>query len=190
MALNTLPMIGPSNIKTAMTTMATRTRINAYSTKPWPFSFGANIMGITSFLRDYVQTPCLHDGENEKWLQYSYRRVLFQSATTYPVTINLKQDPSLNTGQVLFTGQMNLGDQPTDERLLLMVLNTLPIIGPSNIRTAITTMATRTRIKAYSTKPCPFSFGANNIDLTSFPKYTYAIRMVVICNKKLRLRLS
>jgi hypothetical protein len=30
--------------------MATKTRINAYSTKPCPFSFGANNMGFFSFL--------------------------------------------------------------------------------------------------------------------------------------------
>jgi hypothetical protein len=48
-----------------------------------------------------------------------------------------------------------------------MVLNVLPMIGPKIIRAAITTMATRTRIKAYSTKPWPFSFGANNMAFIS-----------------------
>jgi hypothetical protein len=28
-----------------ITTTATNTRISAYSTRPWPFSFGANNMG-------------------------------------------------------------------------------------------------------------------------------------------------
>src|SRR5690349_10918831 len=37
------------------------------------------------------------------------------------------------------------------------------MIGPNTIRAAITTMATKTRIKAYSTRPCPFSFKANNM---------------------------
>jgi hypothetical protein len=45
----TLPMIGPSSIRTAMTTIATKTRINAYSTSPWPFSLGANNMVFFSF---------------------------------------------------------------------------------------------------------------------------------------------
>src|SRR5512135_2481224 len=48
-------------------------------------------------------------------------------------------------------------------RLVLMVLNVLPITGPRIIRAAKTTMATKTRIKAYSTKPWPFSCGANNM---------------------------
>jgi hypothetical protein len=48
MVLNVLPMIGPRIIKAAITTMATKTRISAYSTKPWPLSLEANNMG--SFL--------------------------------------------------------------------------------------------------------------------------------------------
>jgi hypothetical protein len=50
--VKTLPMIGPRISKTAITTTATKTRINAYSTKPWPFSLGANNMGfhLLSFL--------------------------------------------------------------------------------------------------------------------------------------------
>jgi hypothetical protein len=50
-------------------------------------------------------------------------------------------------------------------RLLLMVLKVLPIIGPRIMRAAITTIATNTRIKAYSTNPWPFSFGANNMGI-------------------------
>ena len=38
-------------------------------------------------------------------------------------------------------------------RELLMVLKVLPILGPSKRMTAITTMATRARMIAYSTKP-------------------------------------
>ena len=49
MVEKTLPMIGPSSIRTAMTTIATKTRINAYSTSPWPFSLGANNMVFFSF---------------------------------------------------------------------------------------------------------------------------------------------
>jgi len=48
-------------------------------------------------------------------------------------------------------------------RLLLIVLNVLPMSGPRTNKAAITIMATRTRISAYSTKPWPLSFGANNI---------------------------
>ena len=52
MVLNVLPMIGPRIIRAAITTMATKTRISAYSTKPWPFSFGANNILVDSpFLR-------------------------------------------------------------------------------------------------------------------------------------------
>ena len=42
---NTFPIIGPRMVKAAITTIATKTRINAYSTRPWPFSLGANNMG-------------------------------------------------------------------------------------------------------------------------------------------------
>jgi hypothetical protein len=34
---------------TAMTTMATRARMIAYSTRPWPFSLGANNMVLFPF---------------------------------------------------------------------------------------------------------------------------------------------
>ena len=46
MELKVLPILGPSKVMTAMTTMATRARMIAYSTRPWPFSFGANNMLI------------------------------------------------------------------------------------------------------------------------------------------------
>jgi hypothetical protein len=39
-------MMGPRINKTAITTTETKTRINAYSTKPWPLSLGANNMGF------------------------------------------------------------------------------------------------------------------------------------------------
>src|SRR5574341_779581 len=55
-------------------------------------------------------------------------------------------------------------------RELAMVLKVLPILGPSKRITAITTMATRARIIAYSTRPWPFSFGANNIVNLPFNK--------------------
>src|SRR6188474_1387994 len=50
-----------------------------------------------------------------------------------------------------------------DYRELLILLKTLPITGPRMVRAAITTIATKTRINAYSTRPCPFSLGANNM---------------------------
>src|SRR3990172_444944 len=53
--------------------------------------------------------------------------------------------------------------------LEMMLENTFPIAGPSNAKMTITTTATKTRINAYSTKPCPFSRGMNNIFVfTSF----------------------
>jgi hypothetical protein len=65
---------------------------------------------------------------------------------------------------------------------LIIVLNTFPIAGPRRARITITTIATKTRINAYSTRPWPFSFGANNIayyllsvqdDLTIIPYNQY-----------------
>jgi hypothetical protein len=35
--LYVFPIVGPKIVRTAITTTATKTRINAYSTKPWPF---------------------------------------------------------------------------------------------------------------------------------------------------------
>ena len=46
---------------------------------------------------------------------------------------------------------------------LLIVLKVLPTLGPSRRITAITTIATSARMIAYSTRPWPFSFGANNM---------------------------
>ncbi len=50
MSLKTLPIAGPSSARITITTTATKTRINAYSTRPWPFSLGANSIFVTSFL--------------------------------------------------------------------------------------------------------------------------------------------
>ena len=44
-----------------------------------------------------------------------------------------------------------------------MVLKVSPILGPSKRTTLMTTSATNARMIAYSTSPCPLSFGANNI---------------------------
>jgi len=50
-----------------------------------------------------------------------------------------------------------------DVRAYEIRLNTLPIWGPRRVRIAITTIATRTRINAYSTNPWPSSRLRNNI---------------------------
>ncbi|MBV6466673.1 MAG: hypothetical protein PGMFKBFP_01996 [Anaerolineales bacterium] len=57
----------------------------------------------------------------------------------------------------------------SEDRLLLIVLNAFPITGPRSRRTAKTTMATRTRINAYSTSPCPFGAIRIFTNFTSFP---------------------
>jgi len=44
-----------------------------------------------------------------------------------------------------------------------MVLKTFPTAGPSSSSTAMTTTATSTRIKAYSTNPCPLCRLAQNM---------------------------
>jgi hypothetical protein len=49
--LNALPRVGPNINKAAKTTMATKTRINAYSTRPWPFSLRENNMAYSPFFR-------------------------------------------------------------------------------------------------------------------------------------------
>ena len=46
---------------------------------------------------------------------------------------------------------------------LLMLLYEFPMLGPSSQRTAITIRATRERMIAYSIRPWPFSFGADNM---------------------------
>jgi hypothetical protein len=53
----------------------------------------------------------------------------------------------------------------TPDKLELILLNVFPITGPNIIKAAITTIATITKIIAYSTSPWPFSFGENNIEL-------------------------
>jgi hypothetical protein len=52
----------------------------------------------------------------------------------------------------------------TPDKLELILLNVFPIMGPIIINAAITTIATKTKIKAYSTSPCPFSFSKNSIE--------------------------
>ena len=57
MVLKVLPILGPSNRMTAITTMATSARMIAYSTRPWPFSFGANNMVVIPFCNKKFDSP-------------------------------------------------------------------------------------------------------------------------------------
>jgi hypothetical protein len=54
--LKTLPMIGPRIMSTAKTTIAIKTRINAYSTRPWPLSFKTNNMAGSPFSKIYSES--------------------------------------------------------------------------------------------------------------------------------------
>src|SRR5512143_1385168 len=49
MVLNVLPIMGPRIISAAKTTMATKTRIRAYSTRPWPLSAFESSMAESPF---------------------------------------------------------------------------------------------------------------------------------------------
>src|SRR5450759_5009194 len=105
-----------------------------------------------------------------KWTLESSERI-----STHPILfinrefITSPKDGQLNKNGTLFSripfviNVMISNAYWTDESVLLILLNTLPMTGPRIIKTAITTTATKTRIKAYSTKPWPFSFGANNM---------------------------
>jgi hypothetical protein len=56
------------------------------------------------------------------------------------------------------------GPQTLGCRVQTTWLKTLPTVGPRISKMAMTTIATRTKIKAYSTNPCPFSFvGGGNL---------------------------
>jgi hypothetical protein len=57
----------------------------------------------------------------------------------------------------------------TDARLALILLKIFPIAGPITSKAMKTTIETKTRINAYSTRPCPFS-SLDNL-ATSFPAY-------------------
>ncbi len=71
--------------------------------------------------------------------------------------------------------QMELAVTPVTAPLLVMIparlrprvtrLKTSPICGPSCNKMAITTMATRTKINAYSTRPCPSSCLRNFLNI-------------------------
>ena len=54
-----------------------------------------------------------------------------------------------------------------------MVLKILRTSGPMSVNAAMTTIATRTSINAYSTIPCPRSLSKNNILLSPFFKIEY-----------------
>jgi hypothetical protein len=75
------------------------------------------------------------------------------------IIVNIKWD-SINNRVPL-----NIIANYTRDKLELIILNVLPITGPNTIRAAITTIATITKIKAYSTSPWPFSFLENSIEL-------------------------
>ena len=53
----------------------------------------------------------------------------------------------------ILTIYQNIGVNYTLLRLELILLKIAPILGPRIIKAAITTIATKTRIKAYSTRP-------------------------------------
>lgn len=54
-----LPIAGPRRERITITTTATNTRMRAYSTRPWPFSLGANNMAFTSYVVYYLQGLCV-----------------------------------------------------------------------------------------------------------------------------------
>src|SRR4030042_800644 len=58
--LNTLPIAGPRTDRMMMITIATRTRINAYSTKPWPFFCIFLNIGFTSFHSEWIHLCLLY----------------------------------------------------------------------------------------------------------------------------------
>ena len=61
MELKTVPILGPRIIRTAMTTRATRVRINAYSTRPWP-RFRLAIVDIRNFEGTFPVGVAKYDG--------------------------------------------------------------------------------------------------------------------------------
>jgi len=64
--------------------------------------------------------------------------------------------------------------------VVIIWLKTLPIAGPSRARIIITTTDTNTRINAYSTRPCPFSFGANNMEFYLLSKiFPYEVDNII-----------
>ena len=62
--LKTLAILGPNTSKMPMTTMATRTRIKAYSTNPCPCSWGIYI-SFTRFLLKVLDSKCPDDSGTE-----------------------------------------------------------------------------------------------------------------------------
>jgi hypothetical protein len=71
----------------------------------------------------------------------------------------VKEKPPVKGGLVLVRVIAN----DKDYTALTMLEKIRPTAGPRRAKMTITTTATKTRIKAYSTRPWPFSFGANNI---------------------------
>ena len=178
--LKVLPIFGPSKRITAITTIATSARMIAYSTSPWPFSLGANNI-VNSFLIEYVPEDL-----PQNFPQYIHFDQNFNPhirGSVYKI-VNIKKDFLTMRKSFCSILQGNY-------RELLIELNVLPILGPSKRTTAITTMATSTRIIAYSTSPCPCSLADNNI-MSSFlniysasknrKRYDYFIILFSFCS--------
>jgi hypothetical protein len=59
-------------------------------------------------------------------------------------------------------------------RLLFTPLKIFPSIGPKTSKVTKTTSTTKTRINAYSTRPCALSFTGSNKAITSFQRDFFA----------------
>jgi hypothetical protein len=150
--LNVLPIFGPMKRTTAITTRATSERMIAYSTRPCPFCVGAKNIKY-SFQKNFPFP---------EYLLRVIRRFFHNCIKTAIPKLHIKKEAlSSRQGFSLLVGA-GYG------RELEMVLKVLPILGPSKRMTAITTIATRARMIAYSTRPWPFSLGANNMVLFPF----------------------
>lgn len=77
--LYAFPIVGPSTAKMTITAIATRTRINAYSTKPWPES--AWFLAI-KFLPPFSQLTIFHQKRslfNSENLHLHYKMVIHKN---------------------------------------------------------------------------------------------------------------
>jgi hypothetical protein len=156
------PIAGPSRARITITIKATNTRIKAYSTNPCPSSRGRNSICLTPS----------HLGLSAHCGLPSVSIVLFLiDFATLGKKGPASRDPFW---------QCCLLATATCYMALTMLLKMLPIAGPSRARMTITTIATRTRIKAYSTSPCPSSRGRNSICLTTFHLDLTTITVLVL----------
>jgi hypothetical protein len=105
-------------------------------------------------------------------MKYSYPWCL-QSGKLYhdDYTVIITKSLSQKSGTLSFKteSQGPAKRNHNEERLELIKLNVFPMTGPRTINATITTRATKTRIKAYSTNPCPFSNTNGSKVFTSFP---------------------